>query len=322
MYITALLKLITISESFKIPLNAKNTTTVWTSSPKYSKVSDLVGEELLNEKRALLSVFLLKKMNPESKHVWGADIVNVTGTIRCVFESLNAKKTVYFPPQNVASKASQKHIKENSNGGEFEEAQSLPTYHRSTSLFLGVNSAVFLSTKGAYNPHFWFPHKTTRPNTVGSFLRVGWKKSRFFSSPFSSLCFQAAMPLSRSLLSCRRLQHQLKREAGAAHFKVTNRLPGPDSCIKQLPRKKIKIKTNVRGLRMRRNQPWQSVFYVPWAFKLRFVDIFWDRGVASAVWGPYQRQAILSRLPEGLERQKLLICRLNSIIPSVATYIL
>lgn len=38
-----------------------------------------------------------------------------------LFVLKNVKKSVLFPPQNVTSKASQRHIKGNSNGGQFKE---------------------------------------------------------------------------------------------------------------------------------------------------------------------------------------------------------
>lgn len=54
---------------------------------------------------------------------------------------------------------------------------------------------------------------------------------RFSASSFSPP-YGFRLPCRTVDLSCRRLQHQLNREAGAAHFKVRNRLPGPGSCIK------------------------------------------------------------------------------------------
>lgn len=57
------------------------------------------------------------------------------------------------------------------------------------------------------------------------------KKYRFSPSSFSPPS-GFRLPCRTVGLSYRRLQHQLSRQAGAAHFKVRNRLPGPDSCIK------------------------------------------------------------------------------------------
>lgn len=57
------------------------------------------------------------------------------------------------------------------------------------------------------------------------------KKYRFSPSSFSPP-YGFRLPCRTVGLSCRRLQHQLSRQAGAAHFKVRSRLPGPDSCIK------------------------------------------------------------------------------------------
>lgn len=72
------------------------------------------------------------------------------------------------------------------------------------------------------------------------------KKYRFSPSSFS-LPYGFRLPCCTVGLSCRRLQHQLSRQAGAAHFKVRNLLPGPDSCIKNNcslmpPKKKRKKK--------------------------------------------------------------------------------
>lgn len=80
---------------------------------------------------------------------------------------------------------------------------------------------------------------TTRPHTVLSGIsrfserkmHSRGKKYRFSPSSFSPP-FAFRLPCRTVGLSCRRLQHQLSRQAGAAHFKVRNRLPGPDSCIK------------------------------------------------------------------------------------------
>lgn len=133
----------------------------------------------------------------------------------------------------------------------------------------------FLSTNGAYNPHFLVPtqNNASKCSRFGS-ERVIKKKNPVSSSLFSSLCFQAAMPLGRSLLSCRRLQHQVKREAGAAHFKGNEPTARSRQLHKNTTPPENKKWINVRDLQMRRNHTWQSVFYVVWAFKLRSVDIF------------------------------------------------
>lgn len=82
---------------------------------------------------------------------------------------------------------------------------------------------------------------------------------RFSASSFSPP-YGFRLPCRTVDLSCRRLQHQLNREAGAAHFKVRNRLPGPGSCIKNncnlVPSKKKEKK------RKKRNKWWRPHSFV------------------------------------------------------------
>lgn len=88
------------------------------------------------------------------------------------------------------------------------------------------------------------PVSATRPHTVrsGSSRFAGRKmhsrgkkkkkENRFSPSSFSPP-YGFRLPCSSVGLSCRRLQHRLSRQAGAAaHFKDSDRPPGPDSRIK------------------------------------------------------------------------------------------
>lgn len=138
------------------------------------------------------------------------------------------------------------------------------------------------------------------------------KKYRFSPSSFSPP-YGFRLPCRTVGLSCRRLQHQLSRQAGAAHFKVRHRLPGPDSCIKNnyspMPPKKKEnqrrsFPDTLQSLRMKRILKVARLIPCPARLSPRFTNLFPDHEVAATSWGPYQRQAILSQLPEALERQK------------------
>lgn len=94
--------------------------------------------------------------------------------------------------------------------------------------------------KFAYNPQCWSPQRVHIQSVQ---VRVGLQRKKMHSREeekniyrFSASSFSPPygfrLPCRTVDLSCRRLQHQLNREAGAAHFKVRNRLPGPGSCIK------------------------------------------------------------------------------------------
>ncbi len=167
-------------------------------------------------------------------------------TLRRVFWSLNVRKVANFP-QNITSKASQQHIKGCSNGGQFEEAHTLVTYHRSTSSRLKCNSSCFYPPKKAHIIHSNRLHdaSTYSPfrfeSVYGEENALERKKYRFSPSSFSPP-YGFRLPCRTVGLSCRRLQHQLSRQAGAAHFKVRNRLPGPDSCIKTIAACCLQIK--------------------------------------------------------------------------------
>lgn len=122
--------------------------------------------------------------------------------------------------------------------------------------------------KFAYNPQCWSPQRVHIQSVQ---VRVGLQRKKMHSREeekniyrFSASSFSPPygfrLPCRTVDLSCRRLQHQLNREAGAAHFKVRNRLPGPGSCIKNncnlVPSKKKEKK------RKKRNKWWRPHSFV------------------------------------------------------------
>lgn len=148
--------------------------------------------------------------------------------------------------------------------------------------------------------------------------RGGKKRERLFSLLLSPP-YGCRLPCSSAALSCRRLQHRLSRQAGAAaHFKARNRLPGPDSRIKTTEaqcswKKKRKKKKNTSGASRTSHidsGSYRSVcsFMFVFSNQATFRHVFPDLSAANQVPatepGPYQRRAILSQLPQAPERQK------------------
>lgn len=139
------------------------------------------------------------------------------------FKSKKSDQSSPLPnPQNITSKASQQHIKENSNGGHFEEAHTLATYHRSTSssariktpgfFFFSFSLHIYINTHtkksliihnaGLLSASTYSPFRFESVYGEKNALERGRKKyiTLFCLLLFASLWFQAAMPHSRSLL--------------------------------------------------------------------------------------------------------------------------
>lgn len=160
---------------------------------------------------------------------------------------------------------------------------NLPSIQEFSLLKLNSSCWVVSTQKSAYNPQYSV-HIQSVQVWVG---KMNWrgKKHRFSPSSFSPP-YGFRLPCRSVGLSCRRLQHQLSRQAGAAHFKVRNRLPGPDSCIKNncslMPPKK-----NVGASQIRCSHSKWNVFLnarfisSPRSFLTRFTDLFPDHEVAA-----------------------------------------
>lgn len=146
------------------------------------------------------------------------------------------------------------------------------------------------------------------------------KKQRFSSSSSFSPPSGFRLPCRTLGLSCRRLRHQLSRQAGAAHFKARHRPPGPGSCIQNNcgsnASEKKRKRENQRRSRANASYPLGmerilndcSVYFPKREFLFCCFLFFChvslilspDREVAAAARrGPYQRQVILSQLPRG-----------------------
>lgn len=184
------------------------------------------------------------KKNPEKQRASGGAAIRRVGPRR---RGRKASRS----PENTTSKASQRHIKGNSEGrrrgaGGGGGAGNLPSIQEfSAQIKLLLCSFPQKRGNRADNPGRSRPHgaSTYSPLRFKSVcgeknaLEKGWGwggGQRFSPSSFSPP-YGLRLPCSSAGLSCRRLQHRLSRQAGAAaHFKVRNRLPGPDSRIKTI----------------------------------------------------------------------------------------
>lgn len=212
---------------------------------------------------------------------------------------------------------------------------TLVTYHRSKSSPLKLNSCCSVSLGcfypekrggNAYNPQrsprdasTFSPFRFESVCGVKNALERGGKKHERLFSLLLSPPYGCRLPCSSAALSCRRLQHRLSRQAGAAaHFKARNRLPGPDSRIKTTEAQCSWKKKKKNKKKYKRRFPDVShrlwiiqiplFFYVcifqPGNFSPRFPDLSTANQVPATEPGPYQRRAILSQLPQAPERQK------------------
>lgn len=93
--------------------------------------------------------------------------------------------------------------------------------------------------------------------------REGGGSERLFSLLLSPP-YGSRLPCSSVGLSCRRLQHRLSRQAGAAaHFKVRNRLLGPDSRIKT-----IEAQCSWKKKRKNKRRRFQDVSHRLWTIQI------------------------------------------------------
>lgn len=117
---------------------------------KCSEVSDLVGEEF--HRRSQPPAFYSRPPKSAQKtRSKGTKRADLWRTDPPSLSPLEGQKSVPFPPQNTTSKASQRHIKGNSEGRRRREegGGAVVTYHRSKSSPLKLNSCccAFLSSK-------------------------------------------------------------------------------------------------------------------------------------------------------------------------------
>lgn len=162
-----------------------------------------------------------------------------------VFMVFKHKKSGSFSPRTLLQRQVNSTSKGTPMGASLRRhTHTLVTYHRSTSSLLKLNSSCccwffFIHQKKARVIHSYRLHdaSTYSPfrleSVYGEENALERKKYRFSPSSFTPP-YGFRLPCRTVGLSCRRLQHQLSRQAGAAHFKVRNRLPGPDSCIKTI----------------------------------------------------------------------------------------
>lgn len=159
---------------------------------------------------------------------------------------LEGHRSVPFPPEHYFKEQST-HIKGNSEGrrrGDFGNLPSIQEFSAQIKLLLRCLFGFFIQKRGRKPRIIHSVPRATRPHTVRSGLSRLWgekcteeggKKSGRLFSLLLSPPYGSRLPCSSAAPSCRRLQHRLSRQAGAAaHFKVRNRLPGPDSRIKTI----------------------------------------------------------------------------------------